>query len=156
MPEYKKILIIRLSSLGDVVLTTPIIKELSQKYPDSEIDFLVKSQFVDVVKTNKYLTAVYEFDKSKNYNVLINSLVKNQYDLVIDLQNNIRSCLITRKLRTKVSRFKKPTINKFLLVNFKWNRFKEIKSIPEMYAESIPNFNFNEKFDAKKCYFRIR
>lgn len=143
MIDYKKILIIRLSSLGDVLLTTPVIKELAEKFPEMEIDFLVKPQFADAVRSNNYLHKVYELDKSKNISVILGSLVKNKYNLVIDLQNNFRSRAITSKLGVKVYRFKKPTIKKFLLVNFKWNRYKEIKTIPQMYAESIPGLNFN-------------
>lgn len=143
MIDYKKILIIRLSSLGDVLLTTPVIKELAEKFPEMEIDFLVKPQFADAVKSNNHLHKVYELDKSKNISVILGSLVKNKYNLVIDLQNNFRSRAITSKLGVKVYRFKKPTIKKFLLVNFKWNRYKEIKTIPQMYAESIPDLNFN-------------
>lgn len=143
MIDYKKILIIRLSSLGDVLLTTPVIKELAEKFPETEIDFLVKPQFADAVKSNKHLRKVYELDKSKNFNAILGSLVKNKYNLVIDLQNNFRSRAITSKLGVKVYRFKKPTIKKFLLVNFKWNRYKEIKTIPQMYAESIPELEFN-------------
>lgn len=135
-------MIIRLSSLGDVLLTTPVISALHQKYPDSQIDFLVKPQFVDAVKTNPILNHIHEFDKSKNYDVLIKSLQKNKYDLVIDLQNNFRSRKICSKLSAKVYRFKKPTLKKFLFVNFKWNLYKKVKSIPQMYFESIPELEF--------------
>jgi len=144
LPEYNKILIIRLSSLGDVILTTPIIKEIKEKYPEAEIDFLIKPQYTEAVKSNIYLKNVYEWDKTKNSDAIIQSLLKNKYEWIIDLQNNFRSRSIISKLKPKeVTRFNKPTIKKFLLVNFKWNRFKEIKSIPQMYAESIPNFEFN-------------
>ncbi|WKZ68818.1 MAG: glycosyltransferase family 9 protein [Melioribacteraceae bacterium] len=136
-------MIIRLSSLGDVLLTTPVISALQQKFPNTQIDFLVKPQFLYAVKTNPILNHIYEFDKSKNIDLLLKSLQKNKYNLVIDLQNNFRSRKISSKLSAKVYRFKKPTLNKFLLVNFKWNLFKKVKSIPQMYFESIPGLDFN-------------
>lgn len=125
------------------MLTTPVVKELSEKYPHAEIDFLVKPQFSEAVATNRYIRNVYELDKSKNFDVLLKSLTKNKYGLVIDLQKNFRSRSITSKLDAEIHRFKKPTLKKFLLVNFKWSRYKESKSIPQMYAEAIPNFDFN-------------
>lgn len=126
-----------------MLLTTPIAKELKEKYPGAEIDFLVKPQYAEAVKTNIFLNNIYEWDKTKNSDLIIQTLAKNKYNWVIDLQNNFRSRSVTSKLKTKeVTRFKKPTIKKFLLVNFKWNRFKEIKSIPQMYAESISELDF--------------
>ncbi len=145
MEQYHNILIIRLSSLGDVILTTPIIKLLKNKYPDSKIDFLVDYRYKNVLKTNPNLNEIFEYDKNKNQQTLINAFKKKQYDFVVDLQNNFRSREVTSKLGADKIRFHKPTLKKFLLVQFKWNRFKEIKSIPQIYADSIPQINFSSE-----------
>lgn len=145
MADYKKILVVRLSSLGDVLLTTPLLRELKKIYLNAEIDFIVKSQFIEAVRTNENLNTVYELAHNKNNKVLIQTLNKNKYDLVIDLQNNFRSRSLTSKLGVKCLRFKKPTLKKFFLVKFKWNLYKEIKPIPQLYFETVSEFSFNNQ-----------
>jgi len=145
LADYKKILVVRLSSLGDVLLATPLLKEIKRVYPNVEIDFLVKPQFIEAVQTNENLNSVYELAQNKNNKVLIQTLNKNKYDFVIDLQNNFRSRSLTSKLGVKCLRFKKPTLKKFLLVQFKWNFYKEIKSIPQMYFETVSELSFNNQ-----------
>jgi heptosyltransferase-2 len=135
--DLKKILIIRLSSMGDVLLTTPLIRSIKKQNPDIEIDFVVKSELFDVLKYNPYLTNVYEYSRhSFEKQKLIDSLIINNYETVIDLQNNIRSKEITRPLRCQIFRFEKNNIKKFLLVNFKINRLKDTPQIPVRYAEA--------------------
>ncbi len=68
--------------------------------------------------------------------ILINSLKANRYEIVIDLQNNLRSREIIRHLDCKIQRFKKNSINKFLLVHFKINKLKDAHQIPVRYAET--------------------
>ena len=145
MTDFKKILIIRLSSLGDVLLTTPVLRAIKKQWPDITVDFLVGKNYLSAIETNPLINEVFEFDKEKNPTAFVNLLNKKKYDLIIDLQNNLRSRNLTSKLPFKKVRFKKPTLKKLLLVHFKWNRFKELKTIPQMYAESIPGLEFNSE-----------
>lgn len=141
MSDVKKILIIRLSALGDILLTTPVIRSLKNKYPDSEIDFLLKKEYSDTLKYNPYINNLLLFGANNHH---------RNYDIIIDLQNNYTSKKIISKLksvhrRTKVYRFGKPQLKKFMLVNFKINLYKEILQIPEMYAASIPELALDDK-----------
>lgn len=138
----KRVLIIRLSSLGDVLLTTPVVRALKKKYPDCKIDFLVRNQYSDVLRYNQNLNRIYEFNPP-NVKELLNELKQNNYDFILDLQNNFRSRKITLRLKTKVYRFKKLSVRKFLLVNFKINLMKNSKSIVERYAESFPEIQLD-------------
>lgn len=130
-----KILVIRLSSLGDVLLTTPVIHALKLEYPAAKIDFIVKEQYKDSLLHNPDITTlfIYEKEKVKKMN---SDLKAKEYDLVIDLQNNIRSHILTRGLRTTIYRFKKPSFKKFLLVKFKINLLKDLKTITQRYANT--------------------
>ncbi len=138
----KKILIIRLSSLGDVVLTTPIVRSLKKRFPNSEIDFLVKPQYADVIRYNPYLSNIYNYSDIGN---IITKLKQSRYDLIIDLQNNLRSKKVTYHLKSNVYRFKKPIIKKFLLVNFKINLFNETTTIVERYTRVIPGLKLDDE-----------
>lgn len=135
------ILVIRLSSLGDILLTTPVLRALKQEYSNAKIDFVVKKEFKETLLLNPNISSlfVYEKDKAKKMN---SDLRANNYDLVIDLQNNLRSNRLTNGLNTKIYRFKKHSIKKILLVWFKINFLKDLKTISKRYAETaIVNLN---------------
>ncbi|MFA3782362.1 glycosyltransferase family 9 protein [Melioribacteraceae bacterium 4301-Me] len=140
--KLNKILIIRLSSLGDVLLTTPIIRALKKKYNEAEIDYIVKQNYSDALRYNPYLKNVIYYSETKQFR---NQLRESKYDLVIDLQNNFRSRRIVSSLNSASIRFKKPTLKKFLLVNFKINLYNNVKQIPILYAESIRNLELDDK-----------
>lgn len=135
--NLKKILIIRLSSFGDILLTTPVIRSIKKFNPGLQIDFVLKEDFFELLKFNPYITDIYKYSKNDNeIKSLIKILSQNKYDLVIDLQNNPRSVIMTRFLKADVVRFRKNNLKKFLLVHFKINKLKDATPIPLRYAES--------------------
>lgn len=141
----KKILIVRFSSLGDILLTTPLIRSLGKQYNQLKIDFVIKKQFEDVVLNNPHLNKVFSIGNFDELKEVKNELIKNGYDAVIDLQNNFRSRKLVSGISKNIFRFNKPNVSKFLLVNFKINFLKEIIPIPVRYANSIPNFRLDDK-----------
>ncbi len=140
--DFKKILIIRLSSLGDVLLTTPVLRALKQKYRTSEIHFLVKPQFADAVRFNPNVSMIHEYDPKKTDEIK-HFVESEHFDLIVDLQNNLRSRFITVGLKSEIRKFSKPTLKKWLLVNTKINLLKEIKTIPQRYSEAIENLQLD-------------
>src|SRR4051794_11717519 len=99
----KKILLIRLSSLGDIILTSPLAQELRNKYPDAKIDFLVRKEYADIVMQFPWVSEVIVIDTSKGSDEIwrINrELQQRNYDHVLDLHNNIRSRLLRKNLGT--------------------------------------------------------
>ncbi len=140
----KRILIIRLSSLGDVLLTTPVIRAIKKLFPDAAIDFLVREEYADAIKFNPYINVVHALSRSEKSKFLIKVLKGNKYNFIVDLQNNVRSRLLIGSLGLTTYFFKKPNWDKYLLVRFKINRYKEIKSITEMYCESIPGLKLDK------------
>ncbi|MEW6508729.1 MAG: lipopolysaccharide heptosyltransferase II [Bacteroidota bacterium] len=142
--NINRILIIRLSSLGDVLLTTPVIRALKKQFPGAVIDFLVKEEYSNAVKFNPNINVVYALSRSEKIKFLLKILKRNNYNFVVDLQNNIRSRIIAGYLNIITYSFKKPTWNKYLLVKFKINRYKEIKSITQMYCESVPGLKLDK------------
>lgn len=140
-----RILLIRLSSLGDILLTTPVIRSIKTSFPEIKIDFLVLNQYRDIVKYNPHLNEVYSFSKDESIKNLLADLNENNYEVVIDLQNNRRSRKFVDDLGIVTYSFNKPSLAKFLLVKMKINLLKPIKSIPERYAESIPDLKLDEQ-----------
>ncbi|MDQ7817637.1 MAG: glycosyltransferase family 9 protein [Melioribacteraceae bacterium] len=141
--KVNRILIIRLSSLGDVLLTSPVIRVLKQQYPDTMIDFFVRTEYADAVKFNPNLNVVYTLPRSEKSKFILKILKDNNYDFIVDLQNNFRSRLFTKSLNKTTYSYRKSTWDKYLLVRFKINRFKSVKSITQRYADSIPGLKLD-------------
>lgn len=113
----RKILVIRFSSIGDIVLTTPVVRALSCQYKDSEIHFLTKRRFSAIVETNPYIDKVYAIDK--NVSEVLSQLRQESYHHIIDLHNNLRSFQVIIGLMRPFHRFSKLNFRKWLLVRFR-------------------------------------
>ncbi len=114
-----KILFIRFSSIGDIVLTSPVIRCVKNQLPDAEIHFLTKDVFKEILVANPYVSKLHTIRDSVAE--VISDLQAEQFDLIIDLHNNIRSHQITSILKVKTHRYNKQRIKTFLLTSFNWN-----------------------------------
>lgn len=143
--NINRILIIRLSSLGDILLSTPLIRSIKKKYPHINIDYFLREEYRDVLINNSYINKLF-FYKRGGDNHIPDELITNTYDLIIDLQNNFRSSGIKKKLKTKnIKTFNKRTLDKLLLVRLKLNRLKDSEQIPVRYAKAVNGFQLDEE-----------
>lgn len=146
LSKIKKILIIRLSSLGDILLTTPFIRAIKSQFPHIKIDILIREEYADVIKLNPYIDKKLLFKKDEKSNIaLIEQLRNNNYQLVFDLQNNLRSKKVVSSLKINSVKFDKRSFDKFLLVNFKINKLREAPQIPVRYSNTIQNLKLDEQ-----------
>jgi ADP-heptose:LPS heptosyltransferase len=120
METLKKILVIRFSSIGDIVLTTPVLRSLKKQYPDAEIHFLLKEKYRRVISANPNVDHIHGLEN--NLAPLLGELRAVRFDFVIDLHKNIRSFRVRMALGRPSASFRKLNIEKWLLVNFKVNR----------------------------------
>lgn len=133
-----KILIIRFSSIGDIVLTTPVIRCLKNKYPNAQIHYLVKSEFSHVLEANPYIDRLISFKGDLRDTVL--DLLKEEYEFVFDLQNNFRSLNITSMLKqafnsnVKTYKVKKINFKKFIYTRLKINALPDISIVDRYLA----------------------
>ena len=115
-----KILIIRFSSIGDIVLTTPVMRCLRKKFgQDADIHYICKDNFISILSENPYINKLHSYTKSDEKTV-IQELKAEKFDIIIDLQNNWRSM----RLRWAISApknyvFNKLNVRKWWLTQFK-------------------------------------
>ncbi len=139
-----KILIVRFSSIGDIVLTTPIIRCAKKQYPDAEIHYLTKKKFEPILTANPYLTKIHTIEDDAQ--PIIQELVKEEYTYLIDLHNNIRTLYVKGLLRqafnSRIQNFtiKKLNFKKWLLTTFKINLLPPI-SIVDRSFECVKKIN---------------
>lgn len=154
MPQYKRILVIRFSSLGDVILTAPFLKVLRRKFPEAQIDFCTKAEYAEILKFNPNISNIIETDNELDFSklkILRKSLKENRYDLVIDLHNNLRTFYlkIFLRLHSKVIVFRKYSFGKFLLVKFKINLLKDHPPIYVRYINTLKKITELNENDLK-------
>ncbi len=95
MRNPAKILVFRQSSLGDVILTLPVIKELSLAFPEAAIDFLTKKRYASIVEFNPAVRNTITFSDNAEFKGILKRTRREKYDLIIDLQKNFRSLALT-------------------------------------------------------------
>lgn len=130
----KKILIIRFSSIGDIILTTPIIRATKEQL-NAEIHFVTKKGFKDIIAANPNISKVHTFNDSVNE--IIRDLKAEKFDLIIDLHKNIRSFRLIRALNIKSTSYNKLNFNKLLSVLLKSKQPLPKKHIVDRYFEGI-------------------
>lgn len=132
-----KFLVIRFSSIGDIVLTTPVVRCLKLQVTNSCIHFLTKPTFNQIVENNIYIDKVkfLEDDWSK----MIIDLQQEQYDYIIDLHHNLRTFRIKKALHIKAYSFNKLNMQKWLLTTCKINILPNIH-IVDRNLETVKNF----------------
>lgn len=131
------ILVIRLSSLGDVVLTAPVFANLRHFLPETKISALTKNQYQDVFLNNPHINEVLTLDQQENLTSLITRIRKNKYDLIIDLHSNLRSHLLGLAAGVKVIRYNKQSLNRYALLHLGTGTPALNKSVVERYLETL-------------------
>ncbi len=132
-------LLIRLSSLGDVILTAPLVHALREKYPGARIDFVVRSEYCEAVQLIPGITQIHTLDRAKKrqkMRLLHEELRAIGYDYVLDLQNNLRSRFLRQRLGAEVTVIRKRTLRRWLLVRFKINLLKGQPDVIGRYFET--------------------
>ena len=122
-----RILVVRFSSMGDIVLTSPVTRQLSRVRPDAEIDFLTRSEYAPLARALPGVVAVRCFEPGTSLWRLVSSLRERRYDLVVDLHGNLRSRLVAMAgIAGRVLRYDKRRLSRMAIVR----RPRRSKSVP--------------------------
>ena len=135
-----KILIIRLSSIGDILLSTPFVRQVRQAFPNAVIDFILKSTYQDLLRANPNIDSLIVLDTEqgiRGLNRIRQGIKSGKYTYIFDLHNNIRSKYLRRGIKAVYKNtIRKDKIKQIGLVYFKKNRYETILSIPDRYLET--------------------
>ncbi len=126
-----KVLIIRFSSIGDIVLTSPVIRCLKTQSPDTEVHYLTKKQNHSILSSNPYISRIWLFDN--DFNDLIPQLRSENFSFIVDLHKNFRSRFVILKLGKPSASFPKLNFRKWLLVNTKINILPDVHIVDRYF-----------------------
>lgn len=146
-----KVLVIRFSSMGDVLLTTPIVRAIKEQIPGAEIHYLVKHKHMGVLKGNPHIHRIYTF--KGDLRKLTQKLYKERYDFVVDLQRNLRSAYVKMRLKRKSYTYPKYNFAKWLYTRFRVNMMPP-NHIVDRYFLAVADLGV--KYDGKGLDFFVR
>ncbi|MBN2039329.1 MAG: glycosyltransferase family 9 protein [Spirochaetes bacterium] len=135
-----RVLLIRFSSIGDIVLTTSLIHALKTDYPDMTLDYLTLPEYALLIRDNPFIDNLYYHDRNKGIVYAAANarlLNKNKYDYVFDLHRSTRSGIYRKLIRAdKKTALVKNYIKRFLLIRLKINLYKKPYSVVERYFKT--------------------
>jgi len=144
MDTIHKTLVIRFSSIGDLVLASPLLRVLRARFPDGQIDFVTRKEYAELVRSNHNLNYTYELDTSEGFDGLraLKKRIKAEgYELILDIHDSLRSKYL-RSIRgpRRILVLNKRILERSLLVGMKKNIYKEIVSVVDRYIEPLSQF----------------
>lgn len=140
MNKPVKFLILRFSSIGDIVLTTPVVRCLKKQMPEAEIHYFTKSRFEFLLSDNPYIDKVWLLDK--NASEVLSQLKNEKFDYIIDLHRNIRTLRIKWTLGVPSFSFEKLNVQKWLMTQFKIN-YLPATHIVDRCLDTLKTFNIS-------------
>ena len=129
-----KILVIRFSSIGDIVLTTPVLRCIRRQMPDAEIHYLTKAAFAPLLSANPHIKKIHKLED--DLEALLPELKAEKFDFIADLHHNIRTARVKAALGVKSASFPKKNFEKWVLVNLRVNLMPD-ESIVARYFEAV-------------------
>ena len=136
--ELRRILLIRLSSLGDILLMTPSLNLLRTACPQAQIDVLIKAEYRDLLRAHPGINRLLAFDSRQPLLRTLRGLRADRYDLALDLHCTPRSQVLLRGLRAhRKLTYNKQVLRRALLVRLGWNTLRRMTPVPELYTAPL-------------------
>lgn len=133
-----KFLVIRFSSIGDIVLTTPVVRCLKTQLPLAELHYLIKPKFKMVMESNPYIDKIHVLQD--DWKSMIAELKEEKFDYIIDLHHNLRTLRVKKDLKIPSFSFNKLNIEKFIFTKLKWNVMPKHLHVVDRYMETVKPF----------------
>ena len=143
----KSILLIRLSSLGDILLLTPALRCLRAAQPQARIDLLISQRYAELLQDNPHLSNLILAPDHPDKKALqkLAADLRDRYDVVVDLHTSLRSHYLRRRLEARrVLKYKKRRLARWFLVRFKWNFYGGEFSVPLAYLNALKSLGVQD------------
>jgi len=136
----EKILIVRFSSGGDILLATPLIRWMRKRFPEAVIDFAVRERFKGLLEGNPNLNEILLLKEPGDFSCLkqLARITRHRnYSIAVDIHTNFRSVYLCASISAKVYRWKLPRFRRWLLVKWKKNLLAESPPVPLRYMKAV-------------------
>ncbi|MCK5118432.1 MAG: glycosyltransferase family 9 protein [Candidatus Latescibacteria bacterium] len=151
MARPKKILLIRFSSLGDVVLTTATFGPLRERFPDAEIYLLTKSRYAALFERDPRLSGVLKWESGVPFHKQLSALRRMKFDLCVDLHANLRSRLVGGLLPARCIRYRKRRLARMAMVHLKRLPVRA-RTVLDLYGSALSPLGIEKGTDRPRLF----
>ena len=134
--DLKRVLILRFSSIGDIVWTTPVIRAIKKQIPGVTLHYCTKKQYKSMLEANPYIDHLHLLEGSMGD--LIKELKQYQFDFIVDLHRNIRTSMIKWSLRAPSKAYNKLRIKRFLYTTFQIDLMPNCHVVDRYFEAASP------------------
>ena len=131
-----RVLVVRFSSIGDVLLTTPLVRALRRRHPDADVTFVTKRALAPLLSDNPHVTRVTALEPDEPLRHLARRLAALQPTHGLDLHGSLRSTALRWLVRCRWSGYRKRKVARALLIAAKLDRYGDAPPVPERYFEA--------------------
>lgn len=142
-----RILVIRFSSIGDILLTTPLLRVLSHAFPGAEVDYLTKAGFAPLLRSNPRIQRLWELSPpygASELRALAIALRRREYDLILDLHKSLRTRWLRLHLPGRWESYRKGVLRRTLYVHLKLRGLAPARPVRERYFDSLRAFGLRD------------
>ncbi|MDA3883591.1 MAG: lipopolysaccharide heptosyltransferase II [Bacteroidales bacterium] len=155
--NISNIVIFRLSSIGDIILTSALVRCLRSTYPDAKIDFVVKRQFKHITELMPEIDTIHTFNSDGGFSELLSlrtKLASKKYDVMLDIHKNWRSAFIRNTIGARrVYTFNKHTFKRYLMIRFKIDAYNIVRPVYLRFVDAAQKLGV--VYDDKKTGLAI-
>src|SRR6185436_18973259 len=141
VPEggFRRIAVLRLSSLGDVILALPVVESLARAWPEAALEFWVKEEYAGVLRAHPALKHVRELERDarKLEDLVSMSAELEDCDLIVDLHASVRTRVLTFRQRAPVLRLRNRRLERERWVRARWTHPQPLPHATVRYAETV-------------------
>lgn len=146
-----RILVVRLSSIGDIILTTPLLRSLKETYPQASITFVVKKPYAALLEGSPLVDELIAFDKNEGFHGwrrLKKSLKQQHFDLYLDIHGSLRSRFLRIGIGSQLTAtYPKYLFRRYMLIFFRINLYQQLMPVYLRYFESVKKLGI--RYDGK-------
>jgi heptosyltransferase-2 len=135
-PAAPRVLAVRFSSLGDLVLTTPLLRALRARYPKAEVTMVTRTEYVPLFARNPHVTEVIGYDRSSGLAALARALRSRRFTHRLDLHGSLRSRVLRWLVGGRWGGYPKRRVARAILIRMKRDVFRDRRHVAERYFDA--------------------
>lgn len=149
------VLVLRLSSIGDIILTTPFLRAFKRRHPDCALHYVVRIEYAELLRDNPFIDRLITVDVTegrRGLEALNLSLNAVHYNAVFDLHNHLRTRIVRNGLSANMHHVNKRSLRRLLLVGLHANFYGPVVPVSERYIETAARYGVHADADGPELF----